>query len=86
MITKVGTPIYTAPEMHNFGGVYTEAVDVWGIGIIMYLLLTGTLPFLEYNIPKLKQRLMQGDFDKTSARWYMLSSECKDLIQKLLCV
>ena len=54
MITKVGTPIYTAPEMHTFGGVYTESVDVWGVGIIMYLLLTGTLPFLEYSIPKLK--------------------------------
>ena len=46
MIAKTGTPMFTAPEMFN-GGVYTEAVDVWGIGIIMYLLLTGTLPFDE---------------------------------------
>mmetsp|Transcript_13139 Transcript_13139/g.9196 ORF Transcript_13139/g.9196 Transcript_13139/m.9196 type:complete len:95 (-) Transcript_13139:90-374(-) len=86
MITKVGTPIYTAPEMHNFGGFYTEAIDVWGIGIIMYLILTGNLPFFEYSIPKLKQRLMEGDYDRSSPSWTVLSEECKDLISKLLCV
>ena len=43
-MTKTGTPIYTAPEMH-FALRYTESVDMWGAGVILYVLLSGERPF-----------------------------------------
>lgn len=44
LMTKTGTPIYTAPEMH-FALRYTESVDMWGAGVILYVLLCGERPF-----------------------------------------
>lgn len=44
LMTKTGTPIYTAPEMH-FSLRYSESVDMWGAGVILYVLLSGERPF-----------------------------------------
>lgn len=46
MLTKTGTPIFTAPEMH-YTSLYSESVDIWGIGIIMFYSLVGYPPFYE---------------------------------------
>ena len=46
MFTKTGTPLYSAPEIHT-AFRYTEAVDLWGAGVILYLLITGECPFTE---------------------------------------
>lgn len=43
MSSAVGTPYYTAPEVLR--GDYGPECDVWSIGIIMYTMLTGKLPF-----------------------------------------
>lgn len=44
--TKVGTPLYRPPEFQNLlGTVYTTAVDMWGLGCVIYSLLTGEDPF-----------------------------------------
>lgn len=46
LFTKTGTPIYTAPEIHVAGLTrYSEAVDMWGAGTVLYLLLSGQRPF-----------------------------------------
>jgi serine/threonine protein kinase len=45
MMTKTGTPIYTAPEVHKFAFRYSEAVDMWGAGIILFVILSGERPF-----------------------------------------
>jgi serine/threonine protein kinase len=44
MWTRTGTQDYMAPEMFESTG-YSESVDIWAIGVIAYLLLTGRLPF-----------------------------------------
>ena len=41
---QCGTPIYMAPELLN-GRIYSQSVDLWAVGIIMYQLLTGNHPF-----------------------------------------
>jgi serine/threonine protein kinase len=42
--SKCGTPVYMAPEMLQ-NRPYNESVDVWAAGILLYILLSGTLPF-----------------------------------------
>lgn len=52
----VGTPFYMAPEMLN-RQKYTEKVDVWGIGVITYQLLSGVLPFEGVDFEKTKRAI-----------------------------
>ena len=42
--TTVGTPDYIAPEIFSKGG-YTESVDWWSVGVIMFEMLVGYPPF-----------------------------------------
>jgi len=44
MTNACGTLPYMAPEMFNQKG-YTESVDIWSLGIMTYILLTGRLPY-----------------------------------------
>ena len=44
MMTITGTLYYRAPEMFAGGG-YSEKVDVWAAGILLYRLITGKTPF-----------------------------------------
>ncbi len=41
-----GTPGYMAPEVLDGGGMVTHAADLWSIGVITYILLSGYPPFL----------------------------------------
>lgn len=43
-LTQVSTPLYAAPEIVN-RSLYTESVDIWGAGVILYLVLFGKIPF-----------------------------------------
>jgi len=42
--TRAGTPLYMAPEIEP-GSNYTDAVDIWSAGCIVYRLITGVVPF-----------------------------------------
>lgn len=43
-LTQVSTPLYAAPELVNHW-LYTESIDIWGAGVILYLMLFGDIPF-----------------------------------------
>ena len=64
--TILGTPITTAPEvlfLENGQGHYGTEADMWSLGICVYELLIGNVPFLQNNIKKLKKDILKGAFD-----------------------
>jgi calcium/calmodulin-dependent protein kinase I len=83
--TAWGTPGYVAPEIVMWKR-YGKEVDVWSIGIIMYILLCGYPPFYSDNNSELFEMIKTGNFEFHSPYWDQVSTEAKDLIKKLLTV
>jgi len=77
----VGTPHYTAPEVMRGRGYGTE-VDIWALGVILYELVCGYLPFGDHleNIDEVCQAVLKGVLEFPP----VLDGVSKDLIQKLL--
>ncbi|XP_070568178.1 serine/threonine-protein kinase MARK1-like [Ptychodera flava] len=79
--TQCGSPAYAAPEIFC-NTEYGPAVDVWSMGVNMYAMLTGELPFKvdpPMNIPNLQKRILKGVEIP-----HMLTKDCKDLLRKML--
>lgn len=85
MATACGTPGYVAPEILE-GKPYTEKVDNWSIGVILYILLCGFPPFYDENNAALFAQIKAGAFDFSSPYWDGVSESAKDLVRKLLTV
>ena len=71
-----GSPAYLSPEMVQKKGA-TRASDIYGIGAILYELVTGTLPFYEEDFDKLYQKIENNPVNMPKH----VSAECKDLIE-----
>jgi serine/threonine protein kinase len=85
-VTKFrGTAQYCSPEMleNQFFGV--EA-DMWSLGCILYLMLSGKPAFSELNFIVLCELVNKAKYNLEGPEWVQISSEAKDLIRKLLCV
>jgi serine/threonine protein kinase len=78
---QVGTARYTAPELLLKGG-YNESIDVWGIGIIFFLLLTGEYPFNGSERKKIFSRIINKHIDYSQ---YDLNKDEIHLLKRLLC-
>ncbi|XP_069824123.1 serine/threonine-protein kinase 33 [Dendropsophus ebraccatus] len=78
-----GTPIYMAPEVINAHD-YSQQCDIWSIGVIMYMLLSGDPPFMGSSEEKLFEHIKRGDLIFSSAVWQSVSEAAKDVLQKLL--
>lgn len=81
--TACGTPNYVAPEVLLNEG-YDAAVDMWSVGVILYILLCGFPPFYSENTPELFQQIINANYDFPSPYWDNISASAKDLITKLL--
>lgn len=79
MTTCCGSIPYTAPEV-LMGENYTNAADIWSLGIILYAFIQGGLPFYHSNIYTLAMIICQCDVEFTSS----FDKESKDLITKML--
>ena len=82
MKTKVGTPYYVAPEVLR--REYTEACDIWSLGVITYILLCGYPPFYGDNDAEIFNSVRIGQFDFPSPEWDEISSSAKDFVTLLL--
>ncbi|CAK4127858.1 unnamed protein product [Aphanomyces euteiches] len=84
----IGTTVYLAPELQSQdGGPCTPAADVWSLGCILYIVLTGRHPFdLEGNATEatIKNRIMRAKVSFKHADCKGISPEAKDLITQLL--
>ena len=79
-----GTLAYCAPEI-ILDEPYNKEVDMWSLGVMTYLMVSGRLPFNHEDENKIARQIAfdQPDFIKNSA-WKTISYECIDFIKKLL--
>lgn len=82
--TQCGTDYYISPEILKGEG-YCETVDMWSVGVVLYLLLTGRPPFSNEG-SSISNKILAGEYDKANAAYQNASPEAKDLIAKLLTV
>ncbi|KAL8904693.1 MAG: hypothetical protein Q9207_003086 [Kuettlingeria erythrocarpa] len=91
--TLCGTPSYVAPEIleNSRHRKYTRAVDVWSLGVVLYICLCGFPPFSDElytaeNPYNLSQQIKMGRFDYPSPYWDSVGDPALDLIDRMLTV
>ena len=80
LYSSCGSPNYAAPELINGKHYNGAAIDIWSSGVILYTLLTGTLPFNEKQTNKLYQKIRECKYVFPES----MSDKAKDLIYRML--
>lgn len=84
MKTVCGTPGYCAPEILR-GNAYGPEVDMWSVGVILYILLCGFEPFFDPRGDQyMYSRILNCDYEFVSPWWDDVSLNAKDLVSKLI--
>ncbi|GIZ00343.1 NUAK family SNF1-like kinase 1 [Caerostris extrusa] len=79
--TYCGSPLYASPEIVKGVPYYGPEVDCWSMGVLLYTLVYGAMPFDGSNFKKLVTQISEGDYFEPKNK-----SNASDLIRKLLTV
>jgi len=80
---QCGTPFFVSPEILMRKG-YDHQSDMWSVGCIVYLLLSGNLPFMGRSQKELFRKIVSGKFEFDDEEWEGVSEDAKDLVRKML--
>ncbi|KAF7260023.1 hypothetical protein EG68_02752 [Paragonimus skrjabini miyazakii] len=80
--TFCGSPPYAAPELLSGKKYHGPEVDVWALGVILYMLVCGKLPFEAYTLKELHTRVLSG---KYQIPFYM-SGACESMLKQMLVI
>mmetsp|Transcript_2511 Transcript_2511/g.3695 ORF Transcript_2511/g.3695 Transcript_2511/m.3695 type:complete len:354 (-) Transcript_2511:86-1147(-) len=81
----IGTPGYAAPEVVR-KNAYSLPADVWSLGVIFFILLSGHAPFHDPNLHRLNRKIKTGIYAFNPEDWSTVSDEAKDLVKRMLTV
>lgn len=77
-----GSPAYVAPEV--LMGNYSEKVDIWSAGVLLYALLLGALPFQGDSLEEVFEAIKSVKLDFQSGIWQSVSTPARDLLARML--
>lgn len=78
-----GTPYYIAPEVLDIAGVgYTYKIDIWCAGIVLFQMLTATVPFRGFNTMSIFQKIKYNTPAWPASQ--TINSQAKELVNKML--
>lgn len=80
--TTCGTINYIAPEVIKNTSYDGQKADIWSCGVILFVLLTGDLPFEDSKVQKLLEKIVLGDFNYKGKKG--ISSAARNLIKNIL--
>ena len=81
--SAVGTPVYAAPEVVEQKS-YGAAVDIWSLGVITYILVTGAMPRDLWKSALKYGRVTDKDFGFDCYEWDTVSTEARDFVKACL--
>lgn len=80
---QCGTPFFVAPEILLRKG-YDQQSDMWSVGCIVFLLLSGQLPFMGRSQKELFRKIVAGKYEFGDKEWEGVSDDARDLVRGLL--
>lgn len=80
LLTFCGSPPYVAPEIFQNENYVGSSVDLWSMGVLLYFIVTASLPFKGDTVSLVKRKILSGQYNIPK----YVSNNCRDLISGML--